>query len=55
MASVRAEKLRQGEMSVQRLFDSHQRYVEDVMTTEEAPYLKLVAVLHRPADAREEG
>jgi hypothetical protein len=53
--SVKAEKLRQGELSVQRLFDSHQRYVEDVMTTEEAPYLKLVAVLHRPADAREGG
>jgi superfamily II DNA or RNA helicase len=53
--SVKAEKLRQGELGVQRLFDSHQRYVEDVMTTEEAPYLKLVAVLHRPAAASEEG
>ncbi|MFN6134143.1 MAG: SNF2-related protein [Synechococcaceae cyanobacterium] len=53
--SVKAEKLRQGELRVQRLFDSHQRYVEDVMTTEEAPYLKLVAVLHRPAAASEEG
>jgi superfamily II DNA or RNA helicase len=55
VVSVKAEKLRQGELRVQRLFDSHQRYVEDVMTTEEAPYLKLVAVLHRPADARQEG
>lgn len=55
VVSVKAEKLRQGELRVQRLFDSHQRYVEDVMTTEEAPYLKLVAVLHRPADAREGG
>ncbi len=48
VVSVKAEKLRQGELRVQRLFDSHQRYVEDVMTTEEAPYLKLLAVLHRP-------
>jgi hypothetical protein len=55
VVSVKTEKLRQGELRVQRLFDSHQRYVEDVMTTEEAPYLKLVAVLHRPADASEEG
>lgn len=46
---MKAEKLRQGELRVQRLFDSHQRYVDDVMTTEEAPYLKLVAVLHRPS------
>jgi ERCC4-related helicase len=55
VASVKAEKLRQGELRVERLFESHQRYVEDVMTTEEAPYLKLVAVLHRPVDAAEEG
>ena len=55
VVSVKAEKLRQGELDVQRLFDSHQRYVEDVMSTEEAPYLKLVAVLHRPAAASEEG
>ena len=41
---------RSGQPVIQeRLFESHQRYVEDVMTTEEAPYLKLVAVLHRPA------
>jgi hypothetical protein len=55
VASVKAEKLRQGELRVERLFESHQRYVEDVMTTEEAPYLKLVAVLHRPVDGAEEG
>ena len=55
VVSVKAEKLRQGELRVQRLFDSHQRYVEDVMTTEDAPYLKLVAVLHRPMDTTEEG
>ena len=55
VVSVKAEKLRQGELRVQRLFDSHQRYVEDVMTTEDAPYLKLVAVLHRPVDTTEEG
>jgi predicted metal-dependent hydrolase len=54
VVSVKAEKLRQGELRVQRLFDSHQRYVEDVMTTEEAPYLKLVAVLHHPVDTTEE-
>ena len=53
--AVKAEKLRQGEQQVQTLFNSHQRYVEDVMTTEEAPYLKLVAVLHRPVAASEEG
>jgi hypothetical protein len=55
VVSVKTEKLRQGELRVQRLFDSHQRYVEDVMTTEDAPYLKLVAVLHHPVDATEEG
>jgi hypothetical protein len=54
VVSVKAEKLRQGELRVQRLFDSHQRYVEDVMTTEDAPYLKLVAVLHHPVDTTEE-
>ena len=48
--AVKAEKLRQEELRVERLFESHRRYVEDVMTTEEAPYLKLVAVLHRLAD-----
>ena len=55
VVSVKAEKLRQGELRVQRLFESHLRYMEDVMTTEEAPYLKLVAVLHRPVAAAEEG
>jgi hypothetical protein len=48
--AVKAEKLRQGELQVETLFKNHRRYVEDVMTTEEAPYLKLVAVLHRPAE-----
>jgi hypothetical protein len=48
---VKAETLRVGEQKVERLFESHRRYVEDVLTTEEAPYLKLVAVLHRPAEA----
>jgi hypothetical protein len=51
VVAVKAEKLRQEELRVERLFESHQRFVEDVMTTEEAPYLKLVAVLHRPAEA----
>jgi hypothetical protein len=50
VVAVKAEKLRQGELRVERLFESHRRYVEDVMTTEEAPYLKLVAVLHCPAE-----
>lgn len=54
VVAVKAEKLRQGELRVERLFDSHRRYVEDVMTTEEAPYLKLVAVLHRPLEAIEQ-
>ena len=48
--AVKAEKLRLEELKVERLFESHRTYVEDVMTTEEAPYLKLVAVLHRPTD-----
>ena len=30
-------------------FQDHQRFVEEVMTIEAAPYLKLVAVLHREA------
>jgi hypothetical protein len=47
--AVKAEKLRQGEQRVEQLFESHQRFVNDVMTTEETPYLKLVAALHRPA------
>ena len=47
--AVKSEKLRQGEQRVVQLFDSHQRFVNDVMTTEETAYLKLVAVLHRPA------
>lgn len=47
--AVKAEKLRQGEQRVEQLFDSHQRFVNDVMTTEETAYLKLVAVLHQPA------
>jgi hypothetical protein len=28
-------------------FADHERFVEEVMTIEPAPYLKLVAVLHR--------
>ena len=30
-------------------FDDHERFVNDVMTIEPAPYLKVVAVLHREA------
>jgi hypothetical protein len=45
---VRGEKLRQGEARVEKLFASHRRFVEDVMTIEETPYLKLLVVLHRP-------
>ena len=30
-------------------FDDHERFVSEVMTIEPAPYLKLVAVLHREA------
>jgi hypothetical protein len=52
VVAVKAETLRVGEQKVERLFESHRRYVEDVLTTEEAPYLKLVAVLHRPAGAQ---
>ncbi|MEB3318462.1 MAG: SNF2-related protein, partial [Cyanobacteriota bacterium] len=47
-AQVRGEKLRQGEARVEKLFASHRRFVEDVMTIEETPYLKLLVVLHRP-------
>lgn len=47
-AALRAEMLRQGEERVEKLFTSHRRFVEDVMTIEETPYLKLLVVLHRP-------
>jgi hypothetical protein len=30
-------------------FDDHERFVNEVMTIEPAPYLKVVAVLHREA------
>ena len=30
-------------------FDDHERFVNDVMTIEPLPYLKVVAVLHREA------
>jgi superfamily II DNA or RNA helicase len=46
--AVRAEKLRQGEVEVDKLFKNHREYVESVLTTEAAPYLKLLAVLHHP-------
>jgi hypothetical protein len=52
VVSVKAEKLRQGELRVQRLFESHLRYMEDVMTTEEAPYLKLEDRLYTVAEVR---
>ncbi len=37
------------EKAIERRFDDHERFVQDVMTIEPAPYLKLVAVLHREA------
>lgn len=37
------------EKAIDRRFDDHERFVQDVMTIEPAPYLKLVAVLHREA------
>ena len=33
--------------AIERRFDDHERFVNEVMTIEPAPYLKLVAVLHR--------
>ena len=35
--------------AIDRRFDDHERFMEDVMSIEPAPYLKLVAVLHREA------
>jgi len=44
------EKKRQERMrQIDIRFKDHQRFVSDVMTIEPAPYLKLVAVLHREA------
>jgi ERCC4-related helicase len=33
--------------AIDKRFDDHERFVKDVMTIEPAPYLKVVAVLHR--------
>jgi hypothetical protein len=35
--------------AIEERFNDHERFVADVMTIEAAPYLKLVAVLHREA------
>jgi len=44
------EKDRQNEQkAMNRRFDDHERFVNEVMTIEPAPYLKVVAVLHREA------
>ena len=34
-------------MAIDGCFDDHERFVKQVMTIEPAPYLKVVAVLHR--------
>lgn len=42
------EKIRQDKQNaIERRFQDHERFIQDVMTIEPAPYLKLVAVLHR--------
>ena len=44
------EKIRQDKQTaIERRFQDHERFIQDVMTIEPAPYLKLVAVLHREA------
>ena len=44
------EKQRIADQSrIDRRFDDHERFMQEVMTIEPAPYLKLVAVLHREA------
>jgi superfamily II DNA or RNA helicase len=44
------EKRRQAQQkAIDVRFDDHERFVNEVMTIEPAPYLKLVAVLHREA------
>ena len=44
------EKWRMAEQkAINTRFDDHERFVNEVMTIEPAPYLKLVAVLHREA------
>jgi hypothetical protein len=35
--------------AIDERFDDHERFVAEVMTIEPAPYLKVVAVLHREA------
>ena len=42
------EKRRQAQQkTIDGRFDDHERFVNEVMTIEPAPYLKVVAVLHR--------
>lgn len=44
------DKIRQDKQNaIERRFQDHERFIQDVMTIEPAPYLKLVAVLHREA------
>ena len=44
------EKRRQAQQkAIDVRFDDHERFVNEVMTIEPAPYLKVVAVLHREA------
>jgi hypothetical protein len=44
------EKDRQNKQNaIERRFQDHERFVNEVMTIEPAPYLKVVAVLHREA------
>jgi hypothetical protein len=35
--------------AIEDRFDDHERFVNEVMTIEPAPYLKVMAVLHREA------
>jgi len=46
---VRDKRRAEGMKRINLRFQDHQRFVRDVMTIESAPYLQLVAVLHREA------
>ena len=49
LQQVKDKKRAQREKQIQGRFQDHERFVDEVMTIETGPYLKLVAVLHREA------
>ena len=46
---IKDKKRTADQKAIEERFKDHERFVEEVMTIEPAPYLKLVAVLHREA------